>query len=213
MFSSNTKETEMNDIIKKATKEKDAIKKLEKLISNGANVNAPGISGKTPLHYAAQKNLPLVITFLLQNKANPDKKDADGNKPIHTAANYDSELALQTLVNSNPTQLTTQGRNARTAFWIAVMESNYNVMSALIQLGADINQQDLQTQQTAMHYAVQQKNKELVTFLINNKASKEAVNRDGLTPLELARSLSMDEIENILMGTSAVITKSASKKK
>lgn len=201
MFSSNVRETELNAIIKKTTKEKDSISKLEKLIKKGVDVNAPGISGKTPLHCAAQRNLPLIIAFLLKNKADPDKKDDYGDKPIHAAANNDAGLALQALVNSNPAQLTAQGRNARTAFWIAVMENNYNAMTTLIQLGAEINQLDFQTKQSAMHYAVQQGNKELLKFLVQNKASKEIVNRDGFTPLELATLMNANEMENILNET------------
>lgn len=161
---------------------------IEKLIKSGANVNMPGLNGQTPLHYAAKKNAPEIIVLLLKNHADPEQTSNDGDKPIHIAAYNNSASALHALVEHDANQLTSTGRNSRTAFYVAAMQNNQDAMNALIKAGADINQIDAETGQSAMHYAVEKNEMKLLNYLLEKKANKEVLNIEGLTPLQYAAS-------------------------
>ena len=182
MFS--TKDSELHIAIKNRD-----LKLAESLIKKGANVNLPGSNGETPLHCAARINSAEIITLLLKNKADPEKISNDGDKPIHVAAYNNADRALKTLVNFDKSQLTTKGRENRTAFYVAAMLNNKESMNVLIKAGADINQLDDNTGQTAMHYAMEKNNIELLNYLLKMKANKEVLNKEKLTPLQLGTSI------------------------
>jgi ankyrin repeat protein len=55
------------------------------LIDAGANVNASDIEGWTPLHFAAQAQLPKTVEYLLKHGALPDPQDSHGNTPLFRA--------------------------------------------------------------------------------------------------------------------------------
>jgi ankyrin repeat protein len=54
---------------------------VEMLLDYGADPNVKGLSGETPLHIAARKNIPVLVTRLLGAGANPDLKDRNGKTP------------------------------------------------------------------------------------------------------------------------------------
>ncbi|KAJ1466084.1 hypothetical protein T484DRAFT_1605702, partial [Baffinella frigidus] len=59
------------------------------------------------------------------------------------------------------------------------------IMEAVIAAGADINSRS-DTNETPLHIAVREGNCEFVDFFLQNNASIDAVNDEGLTVVELA---------------------------
>jgi cytohesin len=68
------------------------------LLAKGANPNATGESGRTPLHEAAWGKRPLVEA-LLAHGANVNAKDDHGVTPLHQAARFYSETVEYLLKN------------------------------------------------------------------------------------------------------------------
>jgi hypothetical protein len=56
--------------------------KIQLLLDHGADVNAPGLRGRTALHYAASAGHTRVVQLLLAHGANPNLPDADGRTPF-----------------------------------------------------------------------------------------------------------------------------------
>ncbi len=60
---------------------------LKKLIENGVDINATDSSGKTPLFYAANKE---IAEFILANGGKTDVIDNDGNTLLHTTSDIET---------------------------------------------------------------------------------------------------------------------------
>jgi len=56
------------------------------LLERGANPNAKGHAGYTPLHLAAFKGHVEIVKLLLERGANPNAEDNNGETPLHLAA-------------------------------------------------------------------------------------------------------------------------------
>ena len=67
--------------------ENAAVADIARCIVDGAELDARGKNGWTPLHVAAGINdNPAVITALLDGGAEPDARDENGWTPLHAAA-------------------------------------------------------------------------------------------------------------------------------
>lgn len=130
---------------------------VDVLLQKGAQINHIDRSGRAAIHAAiAAKSMP-VIQLLLSNGA-----DVRGSyNPIFSMIAMTTELGE---FASNDVD-----------GWNAVFELFY-------QAGADLNGQD-QSGATALHYAVQQNNKELVDWLLKHHAKIDIADEKGETPL------------------------------
>lgn len=64
------------------------------LIDAGADVNATGEFGKTPLHYAAEAEGPASLAeLLIENGADVEKPNKGGETPLYMAAGHNHEVA------------------------------------------------------------------------------------------------------------------------
>jgi len=73
----------------------------EYLCSNGADVNLANSIKDTPLHSAAWKNHPQVITILLSHNANTRAKNKAGQIPNDLARSVESRRALNSNFSSS----------------------------------------------------------------------------------------------------------------
>lgn len=72
------------------------IEAIEILVSAGADINAKGETGFTPLHCAAEQNRPAAILKLLQLGARILEND-DGETPLELAESLDNTAAINVL--------------------------------------------------------------------------------------------------------------------
>lgn len=72
---------------------------IEILVSAGADINAKGETGFTPLHCAAEQNRPAAILKLLQLGAKILEND-DGKTPLELAKSLENIEAINVLVKS-----------------------------------------------------------------------------------------------------------------
>lgn len=116
--------------------------KMQKCLDNGANINAVGREGMTPLVWSVYKNSKSGFVFLLQHGANPNLVTTryDGDKmsvmeEITTFRETDFlRLALENGVSPN-----SPSGNNRTVLFGAIMFSNLENVRVLVEAGANIN--------------------------------------------------------------------------
>ncbi len=65
------------------------------LIDKGADVNAQGYNGDTPLHLAIEMANVEITKILLLKNANVNAKDREGDAPIHVVLNYTNENSYE----------------------------------------------------------------------------------------------------------------------
>ena len=134
----NTKDADGNTPLHFAARERDH-KRVEMLLSHGAEVNAKDKYGDTPLHDAARNHASDTTEILLKNGADINAKNNRGNTPLHEAVGRNSsevaEILLKYGANANAKNNTFES----TPLHEAVGRNSYEVAEILLKNGADAN--------------------------------------------------------------------------
>ena len=72
---------------------------IELLVSKGANINAKGYDGRTPLHVAVVGSNDDTVAFLLSLGANVNAKNDQGWTPLHYAAGHSTLSVVKLLLD------------------------------------------------------------------------------------------------------------------
>ena len=84
--------------------------------------------------------------------------------------------------------------------WTPLMGATYNskmfVVKTLLKHGANINAATIDTGDTALHFAVQQFDKDIVYLLLKNGADPRIENKNGSTAMDLAKK---DSVKGMIM--------------
>ena len=165
----------------------------EEAIKDGADVNARGYRGSTPLHEAASQ--PLIVRRLLGKRADPNVADDLGRTPLHCAVgspettSSDRYEVLSHLLTAggDPNARRTTGETPLHDAATIPRETAAPV-DLLLRAGADPNARD-DLGSTPLHYAARHPAKRralAVDHLINAGANVNLRNHAGNTPLHLA---------------------------
>ncbi|XP_014440915.2 NF-kappa-B inhibitor delta isoform X2 [Tupaia chinensis] len=127
---------------------------VEDLLNLGAEPNAADHQGRSVLHVAATYGLPGVLSAVFNSGVQVDleARDFEGLTPLHTAI-----LALNVAMNtpdSSPRVLSTEARDRLTC------------VQMLLHMGADHTSQEIKSNKTVLHLAVQAANPTLVQLLL-----------------------------------------------
>jgi len=142
------------------------VRVVEFLLDHGADVNASGKKGFTPLCGAVADLRRDVAKLLISRGANVNAKDERGWPLLHAVF------------------LTFFGHNARGNF-----EDRWELLALLIDNGADVNTRGV-SGRTVLHSAAQFGLVSLAEFLISKGADVNAKDDDGNTPLRTSSSWS-----------------------
>ncbi|XP_040488774.1 NF-kappa-B inhibitor delta isoform X1 [Ursus maritimus] len=143
--------------------------------------------GKTPLLVAAAANQPLIVEDLLKLGAEPNAADHQGRSVLHVAATYGLPGVLSAVINSG-VQVDLEARDFEglTPLHTAILALNVamhppdlcsRVLSTqardglacvqmLLHMGADHTSQEIKSNKTVLHLAVQAANPALVQLLL-----------------------------------------------
>ena len=161
---------------------------LAALLAAKANPNLQDKDDKTPLYLAAEKSLADMVKAMLTAGAKPDLSDAkNGWTPLHCAAgNNNVEIARMLLAaGANPNTATTQ---RETPLTLAVSRSGPELIKILLEAGAKVNGHVDFEGGTPLHDAAKKGNVAVVRMLLAAKADPKAKNKEGKTPLDVARN-------------------------
>ncbi|KAG8524400.1 NF-kappa-B inhibitor delta [Galemys pyrenaicus] len=127
---------------------------VEDLLNLGAEPNATDHQGRSVLHVAATYGLPGVLSAVFNSGArvNLEARDFEGLTPLHTAI-----LALNVAMHPpdlGPLALSAQARDRLTC------------VQMLLHMGADHTSQEIKSNKTVLHLAVQAANPTLVQLLL-----------------------------------------------
>ncbi|XP_070571360.1 NF-kappa-B inhibitor epsilon-like [Ptychodera flava] len=168
-----------NDLLQKPLHLASILKQsaiCRKLILAGATVDVCDRHGATPLHLAcAGGDLETVQALTLPIS-------------IQELQHQQSLQAFKELrVHQLPQDLEMKNYEGLTCVHLAANGNHVDVLEYLCRLGADVNAGDGKSGRTALHYAVENQNTQLINFLLSTcSAYVDSMTFNGCTPLHLA---------------------------
>ena len=157
---------------------KGNIEAVKKAIAAGADVNAKGDGGETPLHHATTK---AVTELLIAEGADVNAKNAEGWTPLHEAALY-GDKEISELLIAKSANVNAKDDDGETPLHKAVYNGHKEVTELLIAAGVDVNAKDKKGK-TPVSEAALWGHKEVTELLIAAGADVNAKSADGQTPL------------------------------
>lgn len=147
--------------------------KLEKLLSEGANVDGTGFVGNhgdTALQKCADRGEWETVKFLVAHGADIHLKDKDGHACIHIwANNFNQSRESLELLLSLGSEINEETADGKTALFLAADKRRQDCMQWLLELGADIDFKD-KDGKTVIEYA---KGSKAGSFLEEYKANRD----------------------------------------
>jgi ankyrin repeat protein len=175
---------------------------IEFLLRSGADPNITDSRDRTALHQELEcsdgDTQPVrIVKLLLEKGANVEAKNRDGHTALHACALQTSNVesgSVATLLLRAHAEVKFSG--GETALHVAVLESNFAVVQALLQHEADVHSKD-GLGDNALHMSSQNGHHDTVELSVNIGASVELINARneyGSTPLMLATDSSIAKL-------------------
>lgn len=173
--------------------EKNIVDVISILIQNGADVNQQQHHGETPLYYAVKKGKYNVVKLLIDNGAKVHNMIGMEN-PFKIALENGFNDIFYLLIDTNIQNNIETDYNDLLKY--AAGFSNEEIMSFLIEKGADVNHEK-QYDNPALHTAVLMNKMNNVQFLIQKGAKVNTTN--PYTPLHVAAWRNHEDIARFLL--------------
>jgi uncharacterized protein len=151
------------------------------LIQQGADVNASGVDGSTPLHRAVFTDHFDVASLLIKAGAKVQAADRYGVTPLTLACLNGNSKMIRLLIEAGADPQTVDSAG-EPALMTAARTGVPDALRALIDAGAKVDARDTQFQQTSLMIAVRENQVEAVDFLIGQHAAVDAQTRKGPLP-------------------------------
>jgi len=169
----------------------DDFHKMEKLIDNGADINASDENGYSPLQnairYAVDKK---IILRLLESNVDINLLNRFGDTALISAIIIGDSALVKTLIEKGADVNLGGGPSLRSEpssgpLYIAAIGEKIAIMELLLANGAIVNNKSIRNG-TPLHAAMVSNNFDVVKFLISKGADVNAIMDDGYTPLHAA---------------------------
>jgi ankyrin repeat protein len=148
--------------------EKGDTKRIQILISNGADINAKDLNKWTPLYWATSGDHREAAELLIASGADVNVRDGDRTTPLHMAARYGHGNLIELLV-AKRAEINARGYRDRTPLHRAASAGHTIAVELLIASGADVEARDKEGE-TPLHYAASADQTETVGLLIDKGA-------------------------------------------
>jgi ankyrin repeat protein len=197
---------------------------VQRLLRNGAAVNAATRNGVTPLLLAAINADPLMVDTLLKAGADPNASLSAGQTVLMTAARTGSAAAVKTLLAHGANVNAREQVLGETALIWAAAENHADVINVLAAQGGDVNVRSNSPKfplpeygdgksgrltvlprggWTPLMYAARQNSVAAVRALADAKADLNATDPDGTTALVIAVINAHYDLAEVLLAKGA----------
>lgn len=180
----------------------DNVADIEKLLAEGAHIDARDASGSTALLVATRANNVRSAKTLIDAGADVNQKDdIDDSAYLYAGARGHLEILNMTLTHGADLQST--NRYGGTALIPAAERGHVETVQTLIKAGVNIDHVN-SLGWTALLEAIilgrgGKQHQQIVSILLAAGANPNIADRDGVTPLQHARSHGYREIETMLL--------------
>ncbi|KAI3139046.1 hypothetical protein CBS147326_2724 [Penicillium roqueforti] len=174
--------------------------KSKRLIDQGANINGQDNAlGLSPLHCATLQGNDEMVAFLLDVGAKENAVSADGKTALHFATERGHRKCIK-LLFAHHADSKIVDRNGATCLHVAVGTAmDESTVPLLVKHKVDLNFQNTQTGNTALHLAVESRRPRIILFLLEKGAKIDIGNNEGLTPLQMAANSDNCEAISLLL--------------
>lgn len=174
------------------------------LLDRGADIEAKDVRGWTPLFIAAKKNREGIVKFLLARGANIQATEDTGKTLLHQLVQDKGPISLIHLLVNSGIHLDSRDGSGETALHLAIRGRQVDVVSLLIENGADI-QTASEDGATALLKAVDQYNvnEAIVALLLDSGADVSARAVDGKEALHISAARGQETILRLLLEAGA----------
>lgn len=165
--------------------------KINSLIKQGVNINAPNVNGFTPLILAITKQDIKLVQFLLEHGADVNYVNKYGNSVLVNSLFTKNQKIIQLLLDEGADINYVNKYNMNVLMYLtSYLKTDFNSYFPIFKLlinhsNLDINKK-IKVNGSALHFAVQMGQFEVVKLLLEHNANTNLYNPMGLTPLTLA---------------------------
>ena len=160
--------------------------KVRAIIAAGANVNARGIDGLTPLHVAVLNFDARAFRILLEAGANPNATTDSGSPVLSLAVLLRDTSCLDAALRAEA-QTDVRDRSQQTPLMLAADHARTEAVRMLLDRGADANARDTQGNTPLIHaFQTPKPNPEIIRALLAAGARLNDANSAGLTAADYA---------------------------
>jgi ankyrin repeat protein len=185
--------------------EEDYVQIVSLLLTNGAEVDAVGYEGRTPLHEACTGGCLPTAKLLLRHRANVRARTDLGKTPLHQSAAFGNYRLVELLL-ANGADLEARDNYGFTPLREAASTGNLTSLKALLAHDAKVTVYDRRYGATPLHWAAMSTNVSVVAALLDAKANINARDMGQRTPLHQAASLGREPIVRLLLERGAKVS-------
>lgn len=185
-----------------AAAQRGDVAQIQRLATSASSVNATDSYGRTPLHVAAFARQREAIRALVKAGADLNKLESDRYDAVTIAAVADDEETLRVLLQLGASAKLTTSRWDGTALIAAAHLGHDGVVRQLIQAGAPLDHVNNLHWTAAIEAVVLGnggvRHQATLKALIDAGANLKLTDRQGQTPLQLARTRGFNEMVQML---------------
>lgn len=162
---------------------------IKALIKYNAKYDEVDRYGYTPLDTALINHNDDIAKFFIDIGVDIQKPNAKGFTPLLTAIGSSRLDVLEYMIQKCKPNLNKQtGPNKLSPLKMATLNGKKEILEELLKHNVDLDQQDNEGN-SALHYAILTRNYEKIRLLKEKGASSFLKNKEGVTPLDLAKRL------------------------
>jgi ankyrin repeat protein len=146
---------------------------IKRLIAKGADVNARGGRGDSPLSWATARGNLKVVRLLIDSGADLNAYDAAFGTILHNVIGQNSTEMAKLLIESGA-KLNQADPSGRTELHLAAISGHADLVQLLIERGADLEATD-RHDHTALYYAAKHSHRSAANVLTAKGANQDAI--------------------------------------